>query len=333
MKKVIKLICFFFFIIFSFSLTSCQETINPLDYILNYDIVVNPLQDGSLDMTYHIKWKVLDDTSEGPLEWVKIGVANKYVDRITSLSDTIDSVYYYSDDGAYIRVDFKKKYYKNEIVDFSFSLRQSRFFTLEDDHVNYQFITGWFDKIQVEKATLSWKADGIIYHNAKEVKDGYLYYEYFLDYGKSIELVASYERSYFSELDETKGYSHQYRTKEDYAGMTFFIIFLVIFGAVFIISIIKKDFSSEQYQSYRGFVNPRRIYNNHHYLYVHHYVSYDTKGNRIVNSTSSSSSFHSGSGCACACACACAGGGRAGCTRKDFYDKTINIKQLKDYLK
>ena len=37
---------------------------------------------------------------------------------------------------------------------------------------------------------------------------------------------------------------------------------------------------------------------------------------------SSGSSHHSScahSSCACACACACAGGGRAGCTGKDFY--------------
>ena len=30
-----------------------------------------------------------------------------------------------------------------------------------------------------------------------------------------------------------------------------------------------------------------------------------------------------GGGCACACACACAGGGRAGCSRKDFYSAVI----------
>ena len=31
-----------------------------------------------------------------------------------------------------------------------------------------------------------------------------------------------------------------------------------------------------------------------------------------------------GGGCACACACACAGGGRAGCSRKDF-NNYLNI--------
>ena len=32
--------------------------------------------------------------------------------------------------------------------------------------------------------------------------------------------------------------------------------------------------------------------------------------------------------CACACACACAGGGRAGCSTKDFYNTGLKLKQL-----
>lgn len=32
--------------------------------------------------------------------------------------------------------------------------------------------------------------------------------------------------------------------------------------------------------------------------------------------------------CACACACACAGGGRAGCSTKDFYNTSLKLKQL-----
>ena len=38
----------------------------------------------------------------------------------------------------------------------------------------------------------------------------------------------------------------------------------------------------------------------------------------------SSGSGVGGGGCACACACACAGGGRAGCSRKDF-NNYLNI--------
>ncbi len=43
-------------------------------------------------------------------------------------------------------------------------------------------------------------------------------------------------------------------------------------------------------------------------------------------SRSSSSCAHSS--CACACACACAGGGRAGCTTKDFYNTDLKLRQL-----
>lgn len=54
------------------------------------------------------------------------------------------------------------------------------------------------------------------------------------------------------------------------------------------------------------------------------------------SSSSRSSSHHSScahSSCACACACACAGGGRAGCTYKDFYNTDLKLRQLELKLK
>lgn len=56
----------------------------------------------------------------------------------------------------------------------------------------------------------------------------------------------------------------------------------------------------------------------------------------VPRSTSSvshrSSCAHSScahSSCACACACACAGGGRAGCTNKDFYNTKLKMKHIR----
>ena len=50
------------------------------------------------------------------------------------------------------------------------------------------------------------------------------------------------------------------------------------------------------------------------------------------SSSRSSSCAHSScacaSHCACACACACAGGGRAGCTTKDFYNTGLKLEML-----
>lgn len=55
------------------------------------------------------------------------------------------------------------------------------------------------------------------------------------------------------------------------------------------------------------------------------------------SSRSSTSSYHSScvhsscahSSCACACACACAGGGRAGCTTKDFYNTDLKLSAIR----
>jgi hypothetical protein len=55
------------------------------------------------------------------------------------------------------------------------------------------------------------------------------------------------------------------------------------------------------------------------------------------SSSSRSSCAHSScacaSHCACACACACAGGGRAGCTTKDFYNTGLKLEMLEKQAK
>lgn len=52
----------------------------------------------------------------------------------------------------------------------------------------------------------------------------------------------------------------------------------------------------------------------------------------VHHSSGRSSCAHSScacaSHCACACACACAGGGRAGCSAKDFYNTNLKLRQL-----
>ena len=65
--------------------TAVEATSSDLDYINLYEVVVDPRNDGTLDISIHLNWEVLDSTSEGPLEWVKIGIPNKYVDIINAL--------------------------------------------------------------------------------------------------------------------------------------------------------------------------------------------------------------------------------------------------------
>ena len=61
----------------------------PLDEIEEEIIYLKTREDGSLDIQYHIEWEVLDSTSEGPLNWVKIGIPNAYVEDMKALSDSI----------------------------------------------------------------------------------------------------------------------------------------------------------------------------------------------------------------------------------------------------
>lgn len=49
----------------------------------------------------------------------------------------------------------------------------------------------------------------------------------------------------------------------------------------------------------------------------------------VSRTTSSHHSSCAHSSCACACACACAGGGRAGCTTKDFYNTDLKLRHIK----
>ena len=60
-----------------------------IDQINKYYITVDPREDGTLDMSYHIEWEVLEDTSAGPLTWVQIGIPNKNIDSIEAQSNNI----------------------------------------------------------------------------------------------------------------------------------------------------------------------------------------------------------------------------------------------------
>ena len=55
---------------------------NPLDEIQEYTIQVDMRNDGTMDIKYHLDGKVWDDTSDGPLSWVKIGIPNNQENRI-----------------------------------------------------------------------------------------------------------------------------------------------------------------------------------------------------------------------------------------------------------
>ena len=336
MKRIIKIIfslVLIFLLVVTFNSIKAKAYYNDLDRILLYDIKVTPNEDGSLDMHYHIKWKVLDSSSEGPLSWVKIGTPNYHVSDLKALSDNISKVKYYSDDGSFIRIDFKKKYYAGDIVDFEYSYTQSYMYHLYDEYCIYDYQPGWFDECKVDECNLLWYAQGVAEIEEQSLaiseEDGYYKLSSPLDYGKTIHIKLKYDKSYFASLDPEKQYTDNYITP-----VTIVIIIAVIVavvGLLVFIAIYSYN-HRDPYMNERGFCGGMYHYYWFGRYYPRHYYgkTVNSKGARVVNPTSSSSGgFHGGGGsCACACACACAGGGRAGCSKKDFYHTNVQTKDL-----
>lgn len=318
-----KLSLLFLLLLSFLSLSSFR--LNPLDEILEYQITVNPRKDGTLDMRYYIEWHVLDSISEGPLTWVKIGVPNKYVDEIRGISEPISKIYYYTDGGAYIRIDLDRSYRKGEVVVLDFAFHQSRIFTVENEYINYGFIPGWFDEIRVNHLKVLWNKENVIGNNAKGVEGNYLYWECSLDFGETTKIELQYEQSAFPYIDLTQSYSDDDGDFSDEIAIAVIILIVII---VIVVLCVNNYNSRNNYYSYRGFSG--RVYHRYYFFRRRPYRGYRRAGRRYSKPVvvSSGSSFKGGSSCACACACACAGGGRAGCSRKDFYNPNIKIDDI-----
>ena len=137
---------------------------NDLDEIVAYDITVDVNDDATLNMAYHLEWKVLDSSTDGPLTWVRVGIPNKHYLSMTGRSDTIKDISYDSSGGSYARIDLDRAYYANEVVSFDFQLVQDYMYQVGRDNQGeavYEFTPGWFDDIKVDKLTVRWNADKV----------------------------------------------------------------------------------------------------------------------------------------------------------------------------
>lgn len=291
-----------FILVFAFLLgISISSYAKELDEIQDYEIKVDLREDGTLDMVYHIEWKVLDSTSEGPLEWVKIGVPNRKIDEIRALSDTINSIRLYESGGTYIRVDFDREYVANEVINFDFSFHQSYMYTINGSKCTYSFTPGWFEDIRVKNLTIKWNSNKQIYNNSNSKKNGeYLVWNTSLEKGKKITAKIEYNINAFN-FDENK----QVKNAKIFSN-SISSSFMILITLIIVISIILALLTPSSYYVGRGY----GISSYHH----HHH---GPRGGCACASSCASS---------CACACACGGGGRAGCSKKDFYGTNLRIK-------
>lgn len=279
-----------------------------LDTIKNFTVTVDPrMNDGTLDITYEVEWLVLDSTTEGPLEWVKIGVPNPNIDTIQALTKNIKRINQFSD--SYVRIDFDKSYNAGQTVKFKYSIHQSRMYTIKGSKCKYEFTPAWFTDTEVAKITVKWNSDRVQTSNTKSKQDNYLVWtKENLAKGEKIKIKVEYPKSAFTSLTKAN-------QRKDGGTSTMFLVFVIIF-VMAIMMIFIGTIGGGGYYGHRGF------YGGYGYgpgIHFHH----NHFGGCVRSNCACASS------CASSCACACAGSGRAGCSKKDFYGTNLTTKKLK----
>ena len=304
-KKSILLIIIMFLFLIIIGINSKVEAAD-LDEIVNFDITVEPrTNDGTLDITYEVTWKVLDSTTEGPLEWVMIGTPNSNFDTPTALTSNIKKIQKYN--GSNVRIDLDKKYYKGEQVTFKYSIHQSYIYRVSGGDCNYEFTPAWFTGAEVDKLTIRWNKDKVKESDAKDEEGNYLIWKKTsMKKGEKITAKVKYDKTSFSSLipDETE---NDNEFDNGSFGLKFLGICLLIGIVLGVISGIFSRGMNNRYYRHRGF-----------------YYGGPHRG--CVRSSCACACAHSS--CASSCACACAGSGRAGCSRKDFYGTNLNREKL-----
>ncbi len=383
---------------------SLRAQAKDLDEIQKYTIQVDVNDNGTLHMIYHVDWLVLDSDSEGPLEWVKIGIPNSHYQGLTGRSAAVRKISDMHEYGeTFARIDLDRKYYAGEVAVIEFELDQDYMYQVDmmtEGETVYSLTPGWFDDIRVDEMTIRWNADKTLsYSPACTVEDGYLTWSKPLAKGEIYNVSVTYPNSaygfdtskqiisgtddggegggdgiasvfgglmallfialpialpilfavqrYKQSANLTGGQKKITRTKVEYypvcqgcgAARPEGANNCAYCGRSFIKSeevVEEKDIPAEEKELRRKTTNGLYRYSHDPNTYIRvnvinvpvvrsHPVSHSSSRSS-GSSSRSSSCFHSS--CACACACACAGGGRAGCTTKDFYNTDLKLRQL-----
>ena len=325
-----------------------------LDYIPDYFVTVDLREDGSADIVYDITWQVIDGDRTDYLSWVKIGLPNAYAEDLTPLTDTISDLQYTGDGGSYAKVVFARRYYSPEVaaqnggesrVRFAFSVHQSHLFSLNSDGTaTFEFTPGWFDDLVVEHMQVRWRSgDGFVADNTSE-EDGYLIWDFGpMGHGQSANIHVTVPVTTAETFDPdaqltAADYDDGGMTADEMIGILTVVIGLLIFAAALII--VVGSMTPDWGGGFGSGLDPDDWFwytNGVHTIHLAR-TAPPPKG---YTRTDPPKNYHTGgssrgggvgrhnSGCAsscacacassCACACACAGGGRAGCTAKDFY--------------
>ena len=313
MKKK-NILFIFLFILFCIISLQTNSYAGDLDKIEKYIVTVEPrMNDGTLDITYQITWKVLDSTTEGPLEWVQIGTPNSNFDNPTALTKNIESISKYN--GSYVKIVFKKAYTAGEEFTFKYSIHQGSMHKKSLNDCKFEFTPAWFTGAKIDSMTIRWNNDQVKKSNADSTSDSYLVWRRTnMSKGEKLTVNITYDKTAFATLSNTNLTTYsQSSINNTFSSFKILVIFIIIYYIlIFIISLFGGG--SGGYYRHGGF-------------------SGGNYGRRSYYGGCVRSSCACASSCASSCACACAGSGRAGCSKKDFYGIKINMKKLQEKIK
>ena len=151
--------------------------LTPLDRILDYRVQVKAQEDGALVITYQYRWKVLNDSKEGPLTWVSLGIPNSrcellgYTGAISGLKNG-----FYGD--GLIEFELDRAYKKGEVAEFGFTIRQEDMLCRNKKAGGlpfYDFMPGWFNEIAVEHYLFVWEDGTYVMETNADRKEGGFY--------------------------------------------------------------------------------------------------------------------------------------------------------------
>lgn len=358
-----------------------------LDAIREYVITASVNQSSSVTLNYHIKWEVLDSTTEGPLTWVKIGIPNEHYNSFYSTSKQISKMSFSGTNGSYLHITLDRKYYAGEIVNIDFVLEQDYLYKVNKTilgYTDYQFTPGWFNDIDVDYLQIKWKADKVDTVSPDAILDnGYYIWSSTLPKKKRFTVNVTYPNDAFyfnSSKDIIQSKNNGNATSEDND-----TIFSIFFYIILIISILflkgtslyfngtgfgdsietkvtrkivklypvctrcgtKRDYEKEYCKNCGKSMIKSETSIKEKDLTDEEKIKYKKDGKyqydgpdtflkvktiitrrKVYTSTAHGHGTCAHSSCACACACACAGGGRAGCSTKDFYKTNLKLKNL-----
>ncbi len=197
MKRQLRILLLAVALLLALAASTVPALAAATDEILNFTITVDVNPDASLEMVYHIDWKVLDD-SIGELEWIDLGVPNRYHEHITPLSDTIDEI---EDNGNALAIYLDRGYGEGETVSIEFSMTQDHMYQIDkwvEGETVYTFTPAWFDGIDVDDLTIRWNDENVgAWQPDCQMESGYLVFRTALDEGERYTMTVVYPNDAF----------------------------------------------------------------------------------------------------------------------------------------